>query len=137
MNSEIARRLVQAGLSFTEAERKAELFHRCEGRLKGRGMSAGVAPVRCYVPGRIEVLGKHTDYAGGRSLLCAVERGICAVAAPRGDHVVRIEDVAREQECAFVASPKLDPRSGNWAIYPKTVARRIARKDRDGPTLAR
>ncbi|HID22337.1 MAG TPA: hypothetical protein EYP14_08040, partial [Planctomycetaceae bacterium] len=25
--------------------------------------------VACYVPGRIEVLGKHTDYAGGRSLL--------------------------------------------------------------------
>ena len=24
---------------------------------------------RYFVPGRIEVLGKHTDYAGGRSLL--------------------------------------------------------------------
>src|SRR5690606_7084874 len=28
-----------------------------------------------FVPGRIEVLGKHTDYAGGRSLLAAVNRG--------------------------------------------------------------
>ena len=28
-----------------------------------------------FVPGRIECLGKHTDYAGGRSLICAVELG--------------------------------------------------------------
>jgi galactokinase len=73
------------------------------------------------------VLGKHTDYAGGRSLLCAVGRGICTLAAPRHGHVIRIADVIRQQEIQFVASPELDPRSENWAIYPKTVARRIAR----------
>ncbi|PHY02432.1 MAG: hypothetical protein CK530_06070 [Planctomycetaceae bacterium] len=28
-----------------------------------------------FVPGRIEVLGKHTDYCGGRSIVCAVEQG--------------------------------------------------------------
>ena len=31
-----------------------------------------------FVPGRIEVLGKHTDYAGGRSLVAAVPRGFAA-----------------------------------------------------------
>ena len=39
-------------------------------RLAGRR-----TPMRLFVPGRIEVLGKHTDYAGGRSLTCAAERG--------------------------------------------------------------
>ena len=34
------------------------------------------------MPGRIEVLGKHTDYAGGATLTCAVERGVCAVYSP-------------------------------------------------------
>ena len=33
---------------------------------------------RLFVPGRIEVLGKHTDYAGGLTLTCAVERGFSA-----------------------------------------------------------
>ena len=28
------------------------------------------------MPGRIEVLGKHTDYGGGRVLVCAVDRGV-------------------------------------------------------------
>src|SRR5438093_10770078 len=43
-----------------------------------------------HVPGRIEVLGKHTDYAGGRSLLCAVERGFVIAVGPRADSVIRI-----------------------------------------------
>jgi galactokinase len=41
-----------------------------------------------FVPGRIEVLGKHTDYAGGRSLLAAVDRGFVIAAVPRPDDVV-------------------------------------------------
>ena len=31
---------------------------------------------RWTMPGRIEVLGKHTDYGGGRVLVCAVDRGV-------------------------------------------------------------
>ena len=40
---------------------------------------------RLFVPGRLEVFGKHTDYAGGRSLVAAVPRGI----AVRGSDRVR------------------------------------------------
>ena len=43
--------------------------------------AGGPPPMSFFVPGRIEVLGKHTDYAGGRSLLCAAEQGFCLVAA--------------------------------------------------------
>ena len=35
-----------------------------------------------FSPGRVEIFGKHTDYAGGHSLLAAVPRGIALVAAP-------------------------------------------------------
>jgi len=47
----------------------------------------------CFVPGRIEFLGKHTDYAGGRSLICALERGFCVAAAARDDDRMLITDV--------------------------------------------
>jgi galactokinase len=127
MNPEITSRLSGLALSAPEAEHKGRLFRRCEDALKSRAADARATLVRCYVPGRIEVLGKHTDYAGGRSLLCAAERGICAVAAPRSGRVIRIADVLREQECQFAVSPELDPRGENWALYPKTVARRLAR----------
>ena len=32
------------------------------------------------VPGRIEVFGKHTDYAGGNVLVCAAGRGVTSEA---------------------------------------------------------
>ena len=42
------------------------------------------------VPGRIEFLGKHTDYAGGRSLICATEQGFCFLARPLPEGVLRL-----------------------------------------------
>jgi galactokinase len=82
--------------------------------------------LRWFVPGRIEVLGKHTDYAGGRSLLCAVERGFCVTAIPRGDDVMRVVDVGNGVEATFRVS---EGQAGEtrWRTYPATVARRVAR----------
>ncbi|HEX6881239.1 MAG TPA: galactokinase family protein, partial [Terriglobales bacterium] len=79
-----------------------------------------------FVPGRIEVLGKHTDYAGGRSLLCAAERGICMGAKPRSDSLIRIVDVVREKSETIQLSRGLKTSSG-WMVYPRTVARRLVR----------
>lgn len=40
---------------------------------------------RAFVPGRIEVFGKHTDYAGGHSLVAAIPQGITVVAEKTRD----------------------------------------------------
>lgn len=86
------------------------------------------APRRAwFVPGRIEVLGKHTDYAGGRSLLCTVERGFRIVAAPRADRLIRIVDRARQVEATLELDGSLPPALGEWTAYPRAVARRLAR----------
>ena len=82
---------------------------------------------RWFVPGRIEVLGKHTDYAGGRSLLCAVERGMCVVAAARTDDQVRITDAATSETIQLALSPDLKVPAAGWPIYPATVVRRVSR----------
>lgn len=79
-----------------------------------------------WVPGRIELFGKHTDYAGGRSLLCAVERGFVVRAALRRDHLVRAIDVASGEQCTTPLDPRADEVSG-WPRYVATVARRLAR----------
>jgi galactokinase len=76
-----------------------------------------------YVPGRIEVLGKHTDYAGGRSLLAAVERGICCIGAPRTDGRLSILDATRHSS-VLLEPERIDPPI-NWATYPLTVLRRV------------
>lgn len=66
-----------------------------------------------FVPGRIEVLGKHTDYAGGSSIVAAVEQGFCLVVAPRPDTRVQICDVARGERVGF----EFDP---DWCLRPGT-----------------
>ena len=81
---------------------------------------------RWFVPGRIEVLGKHTDYAGGRSLACAIGRGFCIAAAPRTDATVRIADVGRDLKAEMVLDARLTPFATGWTVYAQTVASRIA-----------
>jgi galactokinase len=91
--------------------------------------SAGAGPESCawFVPGRIEVLGKHTDYAGGRSLICAVEQGFVAAAAARDDGVVRIIDVAGREQAELSLRGDSRPLPSTWVRYPATVVRRVAR----------
>ena len=64
---------------------------------------------RGFVPGRLEVFGKHTDYAGGHSLVCAVPRGITVRCEPADDGQVIV-----------------DSAGGGWERYHQTVARRLA-----------
>jgi galactokinase len=80
-----------------------------------------------FVPGRIEVLGKHTDYAGGRSLLCAAERGMGFAVAPRADDRMRIVDGRLGETVEFAISPGVRAAPGHWSNYPMTMARRLAR----------
>ena len=78
-----------------------------------------------YVPGRIEMLGKHTDYGGGRSLICAAERGFHVVSAPRTDRRLAMTDLGRGTALVLDADgPRPDV---SWATYPLTVLRRLAR----------
>ena len=69
--------------------------------------------LRFWIPGRIEVLGKHTDYAGGRSLLCAVERGFSVTASPRADTTVNVVSAETGERVT--------------STYVEAVARRLAR----------
>ena len=80
-----------------------------------------------FVPGRLEVLGKHTDYAGGRSLLAAAELGICFAIRPRSDAQVRVVDATSKETVDFTIGPALRRAPGHWGNYPMAVARRIAR----------
>ncbi len=122
----LAERLQQAGLSPSAARRRAELFC-AAAMLAAHDSSALPRAAAFYVPGRIEVLGKHTDYAGGRSLVLAADQGFSLVAAPRDDRLVVVLDAVRRAACAFELAPGLAPQTGPWSNYPATVARRVAR----------
>lgn len=126
MSGAFARALVGAGMSGAAAGAKQALFDDAVEALRAHDV-AGERIAAWFSPGRIEVLGKHTDYAGGRSLLCAVERGVCLAASPRDDGRVRVIDVRLNDAAEFPFSPDLEPPMGHWSNYPMTVVRRVAR----------
>jgi galactokinase len=87
-----------------------------------------------WVPGRLEVFGKHTDYAGGRTLVGAVPRGFAVVAQPREDGTLRVVDARRGQEVTLAAARPPTPEAYvGWRHYVDVVARRLAGNFPDAP----
>jgi galactokinase len=123
--SAAAQALIQAGMSQIQASRKSRTITELAATVTKMG--GGHNTQAYFVPGRIEVLGKHVDYAGGRSLTCATEQGFCLVASPRKDWRVRIIEPKRQLEASFPLDPHLEPWKGGWTNYPMNVCRRIAR----------
>ena len=78
-----------------------------------------------FVPGRLEVFGKHTDYAGGRTLVAAVPRGMTVTALAADDGRVTFDDVTTGQSWIFPVDARLQARG--WRRYISTVIRRLAR----------
>jgi galactokinase len=103
------------------AERLTEAHH----TLDAAGVPADGRRAWC-LPGRIEVLGKHVDYAGGRSLLCTVERGIVVVARHRTDRRVVLRDDRRRQALELPLDHRAR-RNVPGAVYAQTVVRRLLR----------
>jgi galactokinase len=121
-----ARRAEAIGLSPTAAGLAAKHFGDVARRhaiLFGDNVGARA----WWVPGRIEVLGKHTDYGGGRSLLCAVERGFHVVASPSSDPVVTLIDSSTSASVTIPLDPDAESHPRHWTDYPITVVRRVAR----------
>jgi galactokinase len=85
-----------------------------------------------WVPGRVEWFGKHTDYAGGDSLVSAVPRGFVVAALPRDDDRLTVLDARDgtrgEWQTGRDGTPPvlISQAAPGWAVYVKTVAGRLA-----------
>jgi galactokinase len=93
--------------------------------LRGRTHESAIR--RNFVPGRIEFLGKHTDYAGGRSLLCTVDRGFRLASVPRADRTLRVLDVRLRRSAEVELDSGVVPSAPDWRVYVEAVAGRLAR----------
>lgn len=80
--------------------------------------------MKWFVPGRLEVLGKHTDYAGGRSLLAAVDRGV-TVEISDDDEGFTITSTAVEGELTLTPNTIPDLPKGHWGYYVQAVLDRL------------
>jgi galactokinase len=82
---------------------------------------------RWFIPGRLEFMGKHTDYCRGRSILGAIDRGFCFCVAPRWDSRLRILDAENGLKAEMdLSAASLASDHTDWTVYPATVARRLS-----------
>lgn len=122
----VAARLAEAALSDRRGGEVCAQITACARALQALRIADAAAANAFVVPGRIEVLGKHTDYAGGRSLLAAAERGLVFTAVARPDDQIRIINLSTQDTLTFSLAAESEPSEG-WANYPMTVARRMVR----------
>lgn len=80
--------------------------------------------VRCYfAPGRVNLIGEHTDYNGGHVFPCALTLGTYAVARRRNDNKIRLYSINLERKGVVETSLEdLVPcKEAGWTNYPKGI----------------
>ncbi len=134
----VTDRLVSSGFDPAPAREVQGMFAASARRLQRLGGAADAAPAKSFwVPGRVEVLGKHTDYAGGSSLLGAVNKGFAVVTTARDDGKCRIftqfsDGRELQQELNLTGETAelerlraCETDQGGWAAYPAAAIQRL------------
>lgn len=72
-------------------------------------------------PGRVNLIGEHTDYQEGLALPMAIDRDVVVALRPRADRVVRLRSESTAHD-AVVDLGALGDRLEGWAAYPQGIA---------------
>jgi galactokinase len=72
--------------------------------------------VVAFAPGRVNLIGDHTDYNDGFALPCALEYGTVVALAPRADNLIAAHAVdLQEEKCEFAIDAPIVPMlAGHW-----------------------
>jgi galactokinase len=70
-------------------------------------------------PGRVNIIGEHTDYNDGFVLPAAIDRAIYFAARPRADMTVRLVSVDFNARAQFDLDDLDDPDLPDWSKYPR------------------
>jgi galactokinase len=84
--------------------------------------------VAAYAPGRVEVLGNHTDYNEGYVLSAAINMGTFFLAIPSPDSKCRLVAADRDEEAIFDISSVTPSTEMSWANYVKGVFAGLSQK---------
>ena len=117
-----ANRYFRGGYDFpVQAQRVLRRYQTLTERYRDRFQIPDVAIARA--PGRVNLIGEHTDYNGLPVFPMAVDRDIAAVFAPRSDRKVVIANTdPRFTERSFDIEESIPPYStGDWGNYCKAA----------------
>jgi len=73
-------------------------------------------------PGRVNLLGEHTDYNDGFVLPVAIDRTTCVAARPRTDRQIRVRTAQFDQSDSFSLDQIMPNADAPWSNYVRGVA---------------
>ena len=76
-----------------------------------------------FAPGRVNLIGEHTDYNGGNVFPCAIDKGTYGLVKKRDDRKFRMysENFADLGVMEFTLDELTNEKKHDWANYPKGV----------------
>ncbi len=82
--------------------------------------------VVAHAPGRVNLIGEHTDYNDGLALAFAIEQGVTVVARRRADRQIRVQARDLGERDAFMLDDVLEPRAADataadWRAFARGV----------------
>lgn len=85
-------------------------------------LAFGEVPQRiAYAPGRVNLIGEHTDYNDGFVLPCAIDRGTAVAIGAVTDSVIAVTSADYGETDSFDPAAPFDPASG-WRTHVRAVA---------------
>ena len=83
------------------------------------------AESKFFAPGRVNLIGEHTDYNGGHVFPCAIHRGTYALVKKRDDKKFRMysENFENLGIIEFLLDNLVNEKKHKWVNYPKGVVR--------------
>jgi galactokinase len=81
----------------------------------------GEASRAFFCPGRVNLIGEHTDYNGGAVFPCALSFGTYGVARKRGDGLIRLASANFDLRVEVNLDDLVYVKAHDWANYPKGV----------------
>jgi galactokinase len=93
-----------------------------------RYSAAGEPALRCAAPGRVNLIGEHTDYSGGFVMPAAIDFQTFATIRPRNDGRIVLSSENMGEEVSYPADPLPTTARQHWSDYPMGVAWSLAQE---------
>ncbi len=96
---------------------------------------AGAPPRLAFAPGRVNLIGEHTDYNDGFVLPMAISRGVAVAFRPRTDRLIRAHSTSLDATTTLALDDLDSTSRKDWAAYIAGVAWALAAEGRNVPGL--